>query len=558
MPRTEATQFFSDRQGLEGSTGTTIQKTPLVWSSTNDPLDSIPNGWVLYEHPEFAAMYQDWEYCWDMYTGDAARPEKVEAYLLQRALGESDEDYNERKRNASLSPHYAFALDALAGLLATAETETKRQFQDEESSKGLGDKDEAGTPAHSLWNNADGEGTNYLPFWQQVAIRLLIFKRLWILAQGVKRQTIVLEDGTTKEIPVKEPHWRHLTPMAVTNWKHNEQNGRLETVVVHTKIDTRNSIESTPQVSDVYTVYEIGGWTAYQKIVRNGKLIILPYDTGTYEYSERMGAELIPALPIFMAELPMARNVSLNAATRANANWNMESERDALLRNGNIPRFVLVAHEGAYKTMVQRLVKGWKLLRHDPEQDKQHYYVSPPAEAAKLSTEVLKERIPEFYATTFRDFGDAAKERTATEVRSRQKSGIEAALALTVGTLEEAENRGLFLQEQINFPDDRDAWGQATATYSRNFLPLEPGAIADLIMTSFFPTDSLPAGPEATKNAVIYMLDYLGLQYDEAEVEQAVEERESANDRDNLAFGTDLAFSPEELEGPAEDEIQEG
>ena len=71
----------------------------------------------------------------------------------------------------------------------------------------------------------------------------------------------------------------------------------------------------------------------------------------------------------------------------------------------------------------------------------------------------------------FKDFGDAAKEATATQVRLESKTGIEAYLSLLVTSIDELENRAINLMNQVYFPERPSSWNSGHVKRTRDFSP---------------------------------------------------------------------------------------
>ena len=122
--------------------------------------------------------------------------------------------------------------------------------------------------------------------------------------------------------------------------------------------------------------------------------------------------------------------------------------------------------------------------------------------------------------TALQQYGDAAKMATATEIRYKSKSGIEAFLTLFVTTIEQAEQEGLFLLEQVYFPNEPSKWGGARVTRSKKFQVLDPTEMLKLILEIVFGANALPMTDEMVLEALkTVWTDHLGYELSEEEEE---------------------------------------
>ena len=85
------------------------------------------------------------------------------------------------------------------------------------------------------------------------------------------------------------------------------------------------------------------------------------------------------------------------------------------------------------------------------------------------------------------------KQTTATEIRYKSKSSIEAFLNLFVTTIEDTENTCLFLLEQVYFPDQPSRWGKARVTRSKKFQVLDPTEMLRLMLEIVFGATPIPS-----------------------------------------------------------------
>lgn len=485
--------------------------------------------WLDYEHDEVQSMRDKWRYVHDHYSGALLDEDKIEDYLIRRSSAEGNEEYAERKGIVAYKPILSHVVDTFVGLLAGAESEAVRVFQPEEGEGGLGDIEDRMSTISKLWDNLDGRGTNYLPYWQTFATDLMLFNRMWTLADGVQ----VSPDGET----IAESRLVQLPPWTVPNWKVG-MNGVLSDVVVKTYVDGRGDITSKPGKVERFTHYYLDGWTQYEIRETDAgggqkKRVAIIVGEGQYEFYADMEMTT-RTLPIFPTYLPTRRNISYNGARLANGIFNMMNERAMNLRKAMITRFALVANTEQFKAHLNHIKQGYGTLMHDPGQGEKHYYIAPPVDAAKHATEVLDSDIRSFYVTMFQGYADAARERTATEIRQESRAGIEAYLRVLSDALDEAENRGLFLLEQIEHPSKPAMWGYAQVERFKDFSPIDTGdAVSRLHELAFGPGKPLPMGPTAKKNVAKRELEYFNVGYDDTEVDTAVETANADSEREN-------------------------
>ena len=96
----------------------------------------------------------------------------------------------------------------------------------------------------------------------------------------------------------------------------------------------------------------------------------------------------------------------------------------------------------------------------------------------------------------FEDYGDAAKEKTATEIKLDSQTGIDSFLTYLAGALDEFENNALYRYSQAELPDQPQYWGDARVSRPLDFTPVDVDAIAEKLSNRYVtgmntvPTDS--------------------------------------------------------------------
>lgn len=455
--------------------------------------------WLDFEAHEYSRNVNRWRYANDHYTGELLDDGALEHYLVRRTQGESLLAFEERKQNADYSNHFATVVDSLAGMLFNVEGDATRVYADE-NGNGLGDPEDRDTPIGRLWDDADGRGTGWLTLWKLAATDLIVTHKLWVLVDG--------------NIPGNS-QVRLIPATSVPNWRWNE--GVLSEVVVQERVDSRGSIQDEPKQVEQWVVFRIDGWERWRKDAKGEPELL---DEGRYSFNDRTG---MPALPIFPVKLPIRRMVGWLLARKANAIFNRESDRDHLLRVANFPKLNVVAEDNAFKAIKAELNKGSNLLQNDPKATAQHGFIAPDSGPATVATEVLNRKVEEFYITAFREYGDAAREKTATEVRQDVASGVGAFLQLLKAAVDDAENGALWRVEQIEFPNEAGRHFTAHVERTDDFLPLDMDAVIDKLRARYFGSDKpIPTGHQARVQVVRKILAMDGFQVEDAEVDAAV------------------------------------
>lgn len=497
---------FHDKGGvIEGTTTKTI----------GEGLPTGANDWVKERDNRHMNHADKWEFIEHQYNGKCVDEPHVREYVPQKMSAEPEEDYRDRLLMLNPPTEFPFLVDSFSGMIEAGDRNTKLELTDGDTEEGFGDVDNEESLGAKLLKNTDGMGTNWSPFWSQFDNRLIRYFEMWILVEG-----IILDPDTG--LTVKDPHVRLVDPIDVTNTFY--RNGKLEAVTVEHTVDGRQSIRDKRTSVKRWTVYTLDGWELYEEVKREDRKEVVLIDSGFYDYYEtRERTTARRCLPIFKVRLPMDRFVSYQAARRQNSMLNKESERDAAVRNGNLARLAIVGTTGFYESIMEYADKGYKIIRHDPENATPHYYIAPPSDPPRLASDIIAEERENFFVTNFRDYANAAREKTATEIKSDHRAGKEAFLYLVATAKTEAQNRALWLLEQANFPEKTALWGKAKITRKPDFSLVTGKELIDTILEKVIGDRNIPVGSTAMNQAVTTVLDYFGLGYDGTEVRAAVD-----------------------------------
>jgi hypothetical protein len=481
--------------------------------------------WIEYTHTEYDQLKPKWRYAIDHYESLVIEKDNIETYLIKRAQGESADAFEERKKLADYTPVFGHAVDSLAGMLFAAESKATRIWDElTEVEDGLATGDGLGNPedpdsiAGKLTRDCDGTGINWETKWKMSAIDFMVTHRLWCYVEGVSDERGI-------------PKIHVIRPNEVTNWREDEH-GNIVEVLLHEVVDVRDSLSDDPNnMIHQYIHFTVEGWTKYQSGGSDKERVYSVVDSGEYEFINPSGERV---LPIFLVELPLRRNVGYILAKKNNAIFNKESDKDNLLRLANHPKLVLSADDTLYSLISTEIIKGSNVLQEYPDKPGQHRYIAPDTSPAQVAIEDLQKKIEGFYYTAFQQYSDAARQRTATEVRQDLSRGIGAFLELLAGAVDELENGAFMRVEQIML-EDQSKWGRAHVKRSDDFMPIDADAHIQKLIDTYFP-QGVPIGKTGKLAALKKIADHSNIQYDEVEAQQSISSRESTDVQQDSFF----------------------
>lgn len=411
-------------------------------------------------NPDWEAKQEKWVYAWDNYSGEYIDTGKITEYLHQRLQREGKKAYESRRKDPDPVMHFATAVDGINGIIASKHDEKQEEWG------ALGDPEEEGTIAYSVKRNADGSGMNWNPLMKSVGIKQTVLHTIWGLVEGIETDG---EGNVLSEASVKV-----IMPQHVVDWW--PRIGNPQQVLVKEEREIRQSIQDDPELRNVYTLYELEGWRRYivqeQKSETGGvEHVEIEIARGEYEYYDSSDRET-RVLPIFRVEMPLPRFLGYLLARKQNHIFNFKSVRDFGASNLSLALLKLKCEEQHFDSIVGNLVSGANIIREDPGiQGDGHRFMSPDSSHLQATAEILQKDIEDFYHNAFKEYGDVAKQVTATEIVMKSATGIEAFLHLLVSTIDEFENNCFMRLEQIYFPNRPQAWGQAYCKRSIDFQP---------------------------------------------------------------------------------------
>lgn len=472
-------------------------------SGTLYPVGKGKKSWLDFTNPVYDRSAKKWLYARDHYSGEAADPDKIEYYLVQKKLGETRENYEERLQLADYTPHFGVVVDELAGMLFVSEEDVTRDWG------ALGDPDKPESIAGILASDATEQGEGWETLWKLLAIELTGIHRTYMFVDGGAKTT---GDHVRVRIVPAE---------SVRNWR--VVNGVLVEALIAEWVDVRTDLEQDPQPQMQYLRLKTEGWTRWRKD-KDGNPVTVPGDdaSGTWTYQTRSGQATIPLVPV---ELPLKRHVGYMLAKKACAIFNQESARDNLIRYGNFPILNVIGNDKTYKSVIKALTDGARALQNQPG-NSQHSFIAPESGPADAAGKILERKVTEFYRVAFKSFEDVARERvTATEIKARLAGGVFAFLTLLKAAVEDAENQVLYLLEQQALgPKRKSEWGQASVERSDDFVPVDINEVVERLRKRYFGDQAVvPVGRTARIQAAMEVARWDGLEADEDEVAAAVD-----------------------------------
>lgn len=454
-------------------------------------MDALTTAEMLrQESAHYKANRKRWAFAIDLDSGayydvdGAAR--RIEDYLLKKPSAEADTYYRDRK--ATLDPDllYSTLIGSIAGQLFGSESQGVIAWAAEGGEAGvLGTPDDQASRAHQLWHNIDGEGMN-LAVWQRLLVRrLLCCEVVWVLVDG----------PTGEGGPVR---WLIIEPTLVPD--HTTRGTQVTSVKVRTEREERETVRDKPQGIVAYTVFDADRFEQYEHPADKGEEDAILVEEQPYAYY-RTQRRRNRILPLFRVTLPFG-GLGYLLARKAASIINRESERDGILRGANMPKAVHKKKpSGTPQDAGTTIASGGNFIEIDFEED--FFYTAPPSESAQLSTDVIRDKRANFFISAYQRYGDAARERTATEARQDDRSGREALLELLASVLDETLGQCLWLTEQVEAPDNPQAWGAAHVTRSGTFRPAEPEKEMEARRKRYLGDEPVPASPDVFAQVVL-------------------------------------------------------
>lgn len=449
--------------------------------------------------------------------------DNLASHLVKKRQGESDQEYNARSDIASYVPHFQRAVLALAGMITQSEDDAERDWFGGE----LGSPERPDTPMGRLWTNIDGRGTDWSVLKTQALVDMIGFQWIPTLVEGVTRtgrsRSDVMDDGSVEII----------SPLAVMDWT-RDPSGRLTQVKVKTHVMDRTSVKEDADPKPRWHVYKLEGVEVYRlprdtdeegpQLVRSQ-----PYGPDGFQYRGRGGE---PILPIYFTKVPVRASVGFMMAKFAEWLFNFRNTRNFHLWSSALARAWSDVTDESGRFDKDLWEKQQELL----EEGSMHFpteisYSAPPMDGADTRNETLEQEKEDFYSTFFQSYGQAATERTATEIRQDIAQSVGAYLTLQTEALDEWENDMMWRLAQVNAPNaGPEVWGAASVTRSTDFSELSVVDMLQDIRKGAFEEGKVPLGQQGKTEAAKTWAKAHDIDVNEQEIEDAVRIEQGTTD----------------------------
>lgn len=467
--------------------------------------------WFDHQHPEYARRLPRWTLTDHVVSCEYAEEPLCGRYLHQRSMGEPDEMYADRKKNAKVISALGKALLSITGQLFAADWDMQIDYGET-----LGSETDPQSRANQLANDIDGAGTN-LDVWLRSFVFDLLKYQEWLY--------VLVEGPSVENGPVR---WKIITPETVTDWDELRERPRWMKLV-HASTRRAGPMDE-PKTVRLYSLYHASGVDRWEQedgseeAPRRYTSAHLDYGgiPGERIYSETRGGAGPPEategftdeegfmvdvaypyeyytdagrserrLPIVRASLPFRYYLAYQAARNVVGLFNMTSERRNVTRMAATPTNYVTANDpDATAKKIRELREqghAWIFL---PENSKIGA-ITPALEIVDSTTAIIKDDRDDIFNSLLQEYNSEAAQATATKIRQDARSGPEALLDLLARTVVEVVQTCLFLTEQVESERPAD-WGQAKVSSKGSFKPSEPEAKADREKARYHGEDPLP------------------------------------------------------------------
>jgi hypothetical protein len=466
--------------------------------------------WITQQHDDY--LGDKWRYIHDHLQG--AILDELDRHLTRKIQGESDVGYRMRKRIASYIPHFARAVVSLAGMVTQAQHDSPYMWWDDTTEMAAPDIE--GSVMSRLWTNVDGQGMDWPTMSARALIKMGAYQRIWGLVEGIPREPAGDDDMPTMADARGDSTAHVIDPLAVLDWVVDD--GRLVSVKLKSMHEGRSSVTEKAHEVERYYVYEIGGYSVFEK-GDDGEPVEV--DSGSYTYKDGAGRE---ALPIWTTKVPIDTPIGFLMARLAGWLFNLRNMRNFHLWASGLPSAYAdcADKEGRWQESL------WDLVQDLKKEGSSLFpteigYSAPPMDGAEVRNQTLEQETEAFFLTFFQSYGDAAAQKTATEVRQDIAQGVAAYLSLLTTALDEWESEAMLRLAQNHMPDaDLDVWKQASVSRSKDFNPKSIQETISTLRSSLYGPNAVPAGETAKMSGARMIWDALGVEYDVGEVREAV------------------------------------
>jgi len=469
--------------------------------------------WLDYRSPRVARNRENWAEIDAHLTGGIVDAKTLDKLLVQRSQGENRKAFLERKRIADYTPIYARSIVSLVGMGFMNEAEAEKRYVDDKG-RGLGDPFDEDSDFWPIYNDVDGSGKNWDAMIFEAATYLASMHGVWGLVEGEE-----FEGEGDDAFYVGGPYVRVVNPRFVPRF--TMRDGRLYSVRIISTADKSIDQKQKPNEETIHTIYYADGYEKFKKPKRGKEPIQIrpktPYADG-FEYVDRRGN---PAPPVWWTPLNVSSNVGYLMARKATALFNQESSLDFLLWVACFPKLFadVVRQDGTFDA------EHWEMLKKALKEGSsvipgaRSSFGAPPMETASVKHDILKDKRKDFLENFFISFGDAARERTATEIRQESKAGTAAYLGRHISAVDEFENNALWFLSQAVNPRDQEAWSVPYVNRKKDFDPTDVDKQIQNLINRHTQGGYIPVDEETLVDIAVKSLEKEGVVVDDKRLE---------------------------------------
>jgi hypothetical protein len=420
---------------------------------------------------------------------------------LARRPAERLENYIDRSFRSSYTNHPKRIIKTIVGQISGVDNSVI--WQPEDQGEGLRSVNLNGKTidvGERLDKDCDGDGTSWDDKWEQIVTQTLIYDKGYVFVSGKGENA----------------HVRFIEPKRVVNKRYRE-NGDLVEVLVLNEYYTTDSLKNEKRRVEEYHRYTLDGFEIYQKNDEGEVEPVKEDEWREYEFYKTKNRE-VKILPVI--ELELVEDFGYSVAEKSNDIFQTESETYHRYRMMMETILGVDSEDEAFRQLQKTMMEGGRVVQGKPS------FEAPPGEPVQIGLDVVERLVEDLYTTLFLEYGNSAREKSATEIRQDYQTGLVSLLTTVQEKSESFENQVLWLIEQIYYPNSTRLWGQAKSDRSTDFQPKNEEEAISLIKNTFFDMQDVPL-PEAVKARLVSkMLEMIEVEFEEDEILQKAQEDE--------------------------------
>lgn len=419
---------------------------------------------------------------------------------LRRRPKENLSNYIDRCYDADYDNHPKRIVKTFVGIISAVENAVF--WQPEDTSTGLRNHS-SGDVGGKLESDADGHGTGWNDKWEYIIHQLLKYDKGYLVVSG--------KDDTAR--------LTFIEPKRVLNKRYNEDGDLVELLIYNERVQ-QNSLKEQAKRIEEYQLYTVDGVEKYvvQKN-EDGKEQLRELEDEAIEYSfyntKSKDQKVIPII-----EMEMFDDFGFTLTKKSNQIFQKQSETTHRFRMMMETLLGVDVEDEGFRELKKSLLEGGSVVQGAIG------FESPSGEPVKIGLDLVQDMIEDLYTTLFLEYGNSARQKSATEIRQDYQKGIVAILNTIQTKMESIQNRTLWLIEQIYYPNKPSLWGQAYVQRGTDFTPKNEEQAVKLIKETFFDMQDVPLPASVSSRLVMQMLDMLEIKYEEDEIRREAEEDE--------------------------------